>query len=92
MFFIEVLTGTESNEELRLVGIFTWIGHGEDSSFGEFKSLVELVFERSIVNWLASHASARGISTLDHKARDEAMENGIGIISFERVLDEIFWG
>jgi hypothetical protein len=92
VFFIEVLTGAESDKELGLVGIFTRIGHCEDSSFGKFKSLVELILERSIVNRLPSHASARGISTLDHKARDETMENGIGVISFETVLDEIFRG
>ena len=72
-----MLTRTKCKKELRFISVFTSIGHSEDTSSCELKSLMKLISERPIVDRIASHACSSWISSLYHKARDESMEDSV---------------
>ena len=63
-----------SDKELAAVGVRSGVGHREPARLGVLERRVEFVSERIA---RSTHARAMGTTTLDHKLRNDAMENQV---------------
>ena len=64
VFLIQLRRRSQSKEELTGVVIFAGIGHGNESTTIESKSLMNFIFKRTVVNGFAALSSASRITAL----------------------------
>ena len=90
---VEPLGLDGAEEELRSVGVWSSISHGEDSWSGVLL-LEVLVWELlSVDGFSSSSVSAGEVSSLDHEVRDDAMKLGsLEVEWLSRLSDSIFSG
>lgn len=89
VFPIQPRRRSERDEELTAVGIGSAVGHAQDSRTRVFEVGMDLVFEFLAVDGAASSAGAGGITGLDHKVGDDAVEDDIVVVSALREGREI---
>ena len=82
MFAIEVRGGPVEDEELRCIGIFAFVGHGEDSARVVGEGGVEFVFEGFGPDGGAAAAGASRIAALEHEIPDGAVEGDVVVVAF----------
>ena len=71
--------GSESNKELRAIGVRTCIRHAQDASGGVRQLRDDFIGESATVDGGASTAGAGGVAGLDHEVADDAVA-GDGVV------------
>ena len=89
MLFVEVRALPKGDEKLRIVRVFSAVGHRHHSPSSELQSLVKLVFEGSPVDGLSPRACASGVSCLDHEPWDDPVKDCVIVVALETELDEV---
>ena len=81
----------QRQKELTPVAILALIRHPQQPSPVELEPAVELILERfAVVDGAdAARAGSCGIAALDNEAGDEAVEDGVGVVAVEAVLEEV---
>lgn len=76
VLLVQKVAGVQREEKLRVVRVgFVLIGHGQKSAMVEPQPRVKLIRKGTAIDALSSIASARGVPSLDHKTRHQAVEN-----------------
>lgn len=73
----------EGNEELRPIRVGPRVGHAHDAGarVPQRQRRVDLVGKRVPVDGGAAATGARGVAALDHEVRDDAVEDGGGVVA-----------
>ena len=92
MFVVQPLGFHRADEELRAVGIWAGISHGEDSRFGVLE-LEVLILEFLAKNTLsASTVAPREVTPLAHELGNDAVEAGPFVAELGRRASlDIYW-
>ena len=81
------------HEELRAILVpFTFVGHRDDSSVREGKSLMKLIHKRFSIGAFTALTSASWVSALNHEVFDHPMEDCVVIVAFKAKLEEVTAG
>lgn len=85
---------SQREEELAPVAVFPFIRHSQQPSPVEFKSRVDLILERLAVVecGFASSSCACWVAALDDEVFDEPVEDSVGVVAIEAVLEEVTGG
>lgn len=81
VFTIEPGRGCQRYEELGAVGIWTRVGHAENTGAGVLERRVNLVGELFAVDGSAAAAGAGRVSALNHEVGDDAVEDGAVVVA-----------
>ena len=73
--------GRKTDEELAAVRIRAAVRHAQDALASVFEIADEFIFELGAVDRAAAHAGAGGVAALDHKARDDAVEDDVVVFA-----------
>lgn len=74
MYIIEPWGGFDGDEELRAIGIWATVSHGEGTGFGVSEVWMEFILEE--IPWKSVTGTSRR-SALYHKIFDDPVENGL---------------
>jgi len=85
---IQVLSGNSGDKELTSVRVGPGVGHGKNARLVEFKCGMEFILER--VTRTAAAVSIR-VSTLDHKVRNDPVEDQSVVEVTIRQSDKIIY-
>ena len=83
---------SKRDEELRAVRILAGIGHAERALAGVLEGRHKLILELAAVNRLAATAGTGGVTSLDHEALDDAMEDYTIVLAGFRERGEVIAG
>ena len=81
MLSVQVRSRSKADEELTAVGARTAVGHGQDTLAGVYEGAVEFVLEFGAVDGRASTAGTGWVTTLDHEAGDDSMEDDVVVLA-----------
>ncbi len=79
-------------KKLRFIRVWTSICHCEHASFIKFQLRMNLVLERHPRSWLSTCSRPCRVSALNHKPRNQPMEDGSIVIIVQTQLNEITAG
>ena len=75
MLAVKMRSRSKRDEELRAVRVLTRVGHAERALAGVLEGRHKLILELAAIDRLAAAAGTGGVTSLDHEALDDAVED-----------------